>query len=178
MSYILTPSKFLDDDEVRELLLHLPRGRDGLLIELGLRTGARASELLGITKADLDSRHRTVFIRGLKGSNDRYVTLPRDFFDRLQRYADKQTGPQIFTISYSRFHQIWEHYRPSKKKVHALRHTFAINLYRACKDLHIVKQCLGHKSLNNTMIYLNFINSHSVIDKHTDKLYGNPKREA
>lgn len=172
MSYILTPSKFLDDAEVQELLASLPKGRDGLLIELALRCGARASELLAISKGDLDSRHRTVFVKGLKRSNDRYVTLPRDFFDRLQRYADKQTGPLIFDISYKRYFQIWEHYRPAKKKIHALRHTFAVNLYKACRDLHIVKQCLGHKSLNNTMIYLDFVNSHSVIDKHTDNLYG------
>jgi integrase len=178
MSYLLTPSKFLDDSEVCELLSSLPRGRNGLLIELALRCGARASELLAISKGDLDSRHRTVFIKGLKGSNDRYVTLPRVFFDKLKYYADKQTGPLVFDIGYTRFHQIWEHYRPaSKKKIHALRHTFAINLYKACKDLHIVKQCLGHKSLNNTMIYLDFVNSHSVIDKHTDNLYGNSKRE-
>jgi site-specific recombinase XerD len=63
-----------------------------------------------------------------------------------------EQGP-IFDISYKRLHQVWQEWKPVNKKLHSLRHTFAMNLYKKSKDLRLVQTAMGHRSINSTMIY-------------------------
>jgi integrase/recombinase XerC len=135
------------------------------MIWTALRTGARAQELLNLQKADLNAYDESVFIRGLKGSNDREIPLPSELFKRLQSYADSQPGTGLFPISYHRLYQIWELYRPIPKKFHALRHTFAIELYQKTKDLRLVQVALGHRNITNTMIYADYVYSQQELRK-------------
>ena len=139
--------------------------RNCLLIGLGLRTGGRAQELLNLTLGDLNAYDETVFIRGIKSSNDREIPLHSDFFKRLHRFAGAQEGPLLFPISYHRLYQIWEHYRPIPKKFHSLRHTFAIELYQKTKDLRLVQVALGHRNITNTMIYADYVYSQQELRK-------------
>jgi len=159
MSHGFTSQKWLSPLEQQALsrVLTMCRSTDArntLMIELAMKCGARASELLAIRKKDLNADFRTVHIRGIKNSNDRDVALNPDLFSRVLDYA-KALGPDdlLFPISYQRLDQIWHEYRPVKKKFHALRHTFAIELYQKTKDILKVKRALGHRSLMNTMIY-------------------------
>ena len=71
----------------------------------------------------------------------------------------------LFPISYSRLIQIWEHYRPTHKKFHSLRHTFAIRLYKKTKDLRLVQVALGHRNITNTMIYADYVYSQQELRK-------------
>lgn len=152
--YHLTKTKYLLDPELCALNATLEKfadrdPRNTTLIWLAIHTGARASELLNTTPADLDPHEQTIFLRGLKGSDDRDIPLPPWLFALAQAHIP-------FNISYNRFRQIWYEYRPVKKKLHCLRHTFAINLYRKTKDLRLLQVALGHKSWNNTMIYAQY----------------------
>lgn len=158
--YELTKAKYLLDPEQEALVATLEKykdtdPRDTTLLWFALHTGARASELLAVTAADLDPNEMTVFIRGLKDSDNREIPLPKWLFLRLRLLAPADGG-RVFPISYNRLRQIWQHYRPVPKKFHALRHTFAINLYRKAKDILILKHALGHRSLGNTMIYAEY----------------------
>lgn len=158
--YKLTKEKYLHDDEQVELKRILERfeakfPRDTALIWLGLHSGARATELLNIKFADLDELRRTVYIRGIKKSDDRDMPLPDWLFKKLLVLEPGSDG-RIFPISYQRLHQIWGDYRPVKKKFHSLRHTFAINLYRKSKDIKLLQMALGHRNWNNTMIYADY----------------------
>jgi integrase len=72
---------------------------------------------------------------------------------------------RIFPISYQRLYQIWDHWKPCKKKLHSLRHTFAIELYRRTRDLRLVQMALGHKSINNTMVYADYIYTQEELKK-------------
>lgn len=168
--YALNKNKYLIEPELEHLENLLARfvdtkERDCLLITLALKTGARAQELLNIRKVDLNSFDQTVFIRGLKGSNDRELPLASPLFDRLNRFASKQSTDRIFNISYNRFRQIWDQYRPTPKKLHALRHTFAIRLYKKTRDLRLVQVALGHRSITNTMIYADYIYTQDELRK-------------
>ena len=162
--YSLNKNKYLLPPEAERLesLLndHLERDpRNCLMILIALRTGARAQEVLNLRKSDLNAYDETVFIRGLKGSNDREIPLPRPLFQRLQRWAESSSDAKIFPISYQRLHQIWELYRPVPKKFHSLRHTFAIRLYQKTKDLRLVQVALGHRNITNTMVYADYVYS-------------------
>lgn len=154
----LTPDKYLLDSEItalEALIKRLVRHdlRTSMLLELALKTGARESELLGITKSDLIPELKAVFIRGLKNSYNREIYLSVDFFERLSVYASALKTERLFPITASRVRQIWYSVRPCKKKFHAIRHSTAKILYKASKDIQLVQQTLGHKALANTMVY-------------------------
>jgi len=157
MSYKLTKEKYLNDDELNRLVHILTKfqesnPRDTTLIWLALHTGARAGEVLDVRLTDLDLSQKSVYIRGTKGSDDRDIPLPHWLFKKLLALIPGHDD-RLFPISYIRFSQIWGEYRPVKKKLHALRHTFAVNLYRKSKDIRLLQLALGHRNWNNTMIY-------------------------
>lgn len=171
--YALNKNKYLLDPEVERLEALLARAeslesRNVLLIWLALKTGARATELLGLRKVDLNPYDKTLFIRGIKGSNDRELPLAPWLFERVREYTDRQVegaSGDLFPIGYHRLRQVWDWYRPSGKKFHALRHTFAIRLYRKTKDLRLVQVALGHRNITNTMIYADYVYSQQELRK-------------
>ena len=160
--YALNKSKYLLDPEYERLIyilksfLHKDH-RNCILFFLALNTGARAQELLNLEKKDFDSYEETVFIRGLKGSNDRELPLPSWLFREVQHLFALEE--RIFPFTYNRLLQIWQLYRPVHKKFHSLRHTFAIRLYKKTRDLRLVQVALGHRNITNTMIYADYIYS-------------------
>lgn len=130
--------------------------RDATLLWLLINTGGRATEILNLKFQDLNLNDETVFIKGIKNSNDRELPLPPWLFARLTR-SPQAPDSRIFPISYNRLRQIWQLYRPVAKKLHSLRHTFAIRLYSRTKDLRLLKTALGHRSISNTMIYADYL---------------------
>jgi site-specific recombinase XerD len=168
--YSLNKTKYLLPPELERLRFILKSfiktdRRNCLLIELALLTGARAQEVLNLKKRDLNSYDQTVYIRGIKGSNDREIPLPGAFFDQLIAFANSLKGELLFEISYDRLLQVWYLYRPVPKKFHSLRHTFAINLYKKTKDLRLVQVALGHRNITNTMIYADYVYSQTELRK-------------
>jgi integrase len=167
--YALNKNKYLLDPEVERLeyLLksHLQNDlRNCTLLFLGLHTGARAQELLNLTLPDVNTYDQSVFFKGLKGSSDRELPLAPWLFNAVSKLSPHADG-RLFPISYNRLHQIWELYRPTVKKFHSLRHTFAIRLYRKTKDLRLVQVALGHRNITNTMIYADYHYSQQELRK-------------
>jgi len=158
---ILTKDKFLTDAEFNRLIDTLKKFNtdpNSLLIRLVLFTGARSVEALRVTPSDLENG--AVFIRGAKGSNDREMHVPPDFFEELAEFAKaKGTDQRLFPISERHFRRIWDWWRPVKKGGHCLRHTFGVRLYKATRDINVVRNALGHKNVKNTMVYLDFVES-------------------
>lgn len=162
MSYSLNQSKFLSDDEYSRLIVTLDKFelkdfRNVTLLYLCLFTGARASEILGITKSDLNPKNKSVFIKGLKNSRDREIPLLPGIFDRLMTLATESPNDRLFPIALRTMQGIWHTYRPSRKGVKSLRHTFAMRLYEKTKDIRLVQMALGHKSILNTMVYADYV---------------------
>jgi integrase len=156
----MNKTKYLQDPERHALTALLARHttRDAILLQVLLHTGARACEALALRGADLNRHDKTVFIRGSKGSRDREIPLSKGLFKLVASLPCADDG-RIFPISYQRLDQIWREWRPVTKKLHSLRHTFAIGLYKKSKDLKLVQSALGHKSITTTMIYADYIYS-------------------
>lgn len=169
-SYSLNKNKYLLEPELERLekilndYLH-KNTRDCLLLWVALKTGARAQEILNISKVDLNTYDESIYIRGIKGSNDREIPLRSHLFRELIKYTETLKQEKVFDISYIRLWQIWEFYRPVPKKFHSLRHTFAIQLYRKTKDIRLVQVALGHRNITNTMIYADYVYSQQELRK-------------
>jgi integrase len=168
--YALNKNKYLLPNELDRLEEILAKyidssPRDCLALTLALKTGGRAQEILNLKKSSLNTYEESVLIIGLKGSNDREIPLHSKIFKKLLTYSNELPGEDLFPITYNRFRQIWEHYRPVPKKLHALRHTFAIQLYKKTKDIRLVQVALGHRNVMNTMIYADYVYSQTELRK-------------
>lgn len=162
--YSLNKTKYLlppEVDRLEEILVSFQDKdpRNCILLWLALKTGARAQELLNLSAEDFNTYDQSVFIRGIKNSNDREIPLNPQLFKRIERQIHNSGGSRVFNITYPRLYQIWEQYRPTHKKFHSLRHTFAINLYQKTKDIRLVQVALGHRNITNTMIYADYVYS-------------------
>ena len=171
LRYALNKNKYLLDPELLALENLLRKSvagdlRDSTLLSLGLATGARAQELLNIRRSDLNTYDQSIFIRGLKSSNDREIPIRDELFKQVLEVAGEVlSGDLIFQIGYHRLRQIWKIYRPIDKKFHCLRHTFAIRLYRKTKDIRLVQVALGHRNITNTMVYADYVYSQQELKK-------------
>lgn len=168
--YALNKNKYLLDPELDRLNYILDSFKDKdprncTLLWTLLHTGARAQEVLNLTIEDLNTYDESVFIRGLKGSNDRELPVPSWLFQRLITELSRAQNQTLFPITYNRLRQIWDLYRPVHKKLHALRHTFAIRLYKKTKDLRLVQVALGHRNITNTMVYADYAYSQEELRK-------------
>lgn len=169
--YALNKNKYLLDPELEAFELLLLKSaqnnlRDATLLSIALATGGRAQEILNIRKTDLNIYDQSIFIRGLKSSNDREIPIREILFQQVLEVAKSVSGSElIFDIGYHRLRQIWKWYRPIDKKFHCLRHTFAIRLYRKTKDIRLVQVALGHRNITNTMVYADYIYSQQELKK-------------
>jgi len=181
MNYSLSPDKFLTDEEhdhfialldkyTHPNLVHTQEFRDVVILRFLLETGCRAQEALNVTAKDFDHTNSRVQIKGLKKSNDRLLPVSKDLFQNLLLLTQKSGGTKPFPISYNHLRRIWLNWRPTEKKLHCLRHSFALRLYRRFTDIKLVKLALGHRSISNTMIYLEFDDQddlYKILDIHS-----------
>lgn len=149
--------KYLTNDERKHLenVLHNNLEsdlRNVAMIFTALYSGARASELLGLTWQDINLATGEIHVRTLKRGIPRSVVVPKFIRDVL-RLLQHDEPVKPFNISYPRLVVIWNLYRPVKKTFHSLRHTFAMRAYDKTKDIRFVKYALGHSNIQNTMIY-------------------------
>lgn len=165
---ILNSQKYLNESEISHLMRVISRAplRDRLLFTLAIKTGGRANEVLAIRKSDLDLAGGTIYLKGSKRGNAREIPINADIVtDLVEHTASLGPDDLIFDIQYRRFKALWDYYRPVRKTLHALRHTFAIQLYRVTKNLLLVQQALGHKSIENTMVYATYVDSDNELRK-------------
>lgn len=157
-------TKFLNDEEfihfhqlVERFYQDAPE--KSLMLQLLSATGARVEELLLINREDIFPKTKSIFIRGAKGSYDREIPIEPVLFKRLERHLSITPHYVVFTVTYFQLRRYWKDLWPhgSKKKLHALRHTFAMRLYRKTKDIRLVQRALGHRNILNTMIYADYI---------------------
>lgn len=179
--YVITNEKVLTETEQGQLIKVCDRTlrqnsedvRNGLMFLIALECGLRAQELLNLRLRDFDGESHTLFIRSLKGSNPRVLPIKAHRSRDLKKFVlshfsdnilKNEKDVLIFDISYMRLYQLWDFYRPNPNKtLHCLRHTFAVNFYLRCKDLRAVQLAMGHRNIDNTMVYVDFCYSQDVL---------------
>jgi integrase len=134
-----------------------------LLKETGMRCG-EACELLKWT--DIDLERRSIRITPEKGSNPRILPISIKLVDMLNEIPKKAIS--VFAVNADKmrhnFHQqrrrIAAKLKNSRIKqitFHTFRHWKATMEYYKTRDILHVKEVLGHKSLNSTMLYTQLI---------------------
>lgn len=165
--------------EEMQLILNAPdpTKRDGIrdraMIYLCFAGGLRVSELIGLRLDDLNLQpHANIFIRG-KGRKERCLPLWKETTSALRAWLavrGKALVPELFLnargepITRSGFEYILRKHAHTAEKCcpslalkrispHVLRHTCALTVLQATKDLRKVALWLGHVNMQTTEMY-------------------------
>ena len=124
--------------------------------------GCRVNELLGLEKRFVDWDNNQINFNERK--NDKAVAVPMT--NRVQKiykknyWYDFPEFEKLFNLNYSELNAIWQKARKdlgyADKKfytIHLCRHTCASRLAAAGCPILLIKDWLGHESIENTMIY-------------------------
>ena len=146
--------------------------RDRALLEVLYSTGARVSEVAGMTEKDMDLLSGFVTVRG-KGKKERLCAIGMPAGKVLRKTlaaaveiwgSTRKAATPLFRnkrgepITSRSIERMMKKYLPeaglsSEFSPHALRHSFATHLLDAGADLRSVQELLGHASLSTTQIY-------------------------
>lgn len=168
--YLLLP-------EIQQILDVAKDGHVYFFLDTLWHTGARISEALALTASSfhLDGvENSDVILRTLKQRNPgrprkgvsppakRLIPLPYPaYLERVTRYLathKPKPGERIFRYT-DRYYrkQIESLVEPLALPIpvtpHTFRHSYAVNLLLHGRDIRLVQQLLGHKSLKSTLVY-------------------------
>jgi integrase/recombinase XerC len=188
LSQAITPPRtekrfysFLSESEINDLLKVIGESnnfeiRDRAIFELFYSTGARISEIAGITLEKIDVKNNEIEVFG-KGRKTRLVYLNRVASDKLNLYLNirnsflfdnknktyKKNNSLFLNKNggnlSSRFIRILlDNYLKKaqiNKKIspHGLRHSFASHLLQEGASIRVVQELLGHENVSTTQIY-------------------------
>lgn len=194
--------KFLTLDESLDLLKAVEndsqsktRERDFCMITLFLNCGIRLSELCGISLQDIDPALKSMRVLG-KGNKERIVYLNDACRDAMNDYievrkkTEKKDHNAFFLssrgvrISQRTVEHIIYKYLDmaglgyKHLSVHKLRHTAATLMYQeGGVDIRVLKDILGHESLNTTQIYTHVSNKHMEDAINKNPLASNKRKK-
>jgi len=158
------------------LLNSLDTERDRVLVQLGIATGFRISELLSLRLTDIIAYDDvkgsiTVERKHTKGkAQSRSIPVSKALQSVLQAYVSSLPKNQVWLFKgkykapLSRS-QAWRNIKQAARKnklegkiaTHSLRKSFAARVYKnSNKDLVVTKELMGHKNVNSTLSYLSF----------------------
>ncbi len=145
--------------------------RDKAMFETLYATGLRVSELIGLTRAQVNTQAGVVKVLG-KGSKERLVPLGETAVEWIRRYDEAARGEilsekkseslfvtgQGSAMSRQMFWKLIKRYAiiagvRAEISPHTLRHAFATHLLNHGADLRVVQLLLGHSDISTTQIY-------------------------
>lgn len=163
----LTKLPFIPTETEIDQLITSCNRKTSAFLQLLKETGMRSGEAWRLEWTDFDFENRTVRVTPEKGGNPRMLRtsnkllamvsiLPRNslrpFKGSLRHFARtfrRQRKKATYKLQNKRIEKI---------TFHTLRHWKATMEYHRTKDILHVKQILGHKSIQSTLIYTHLVN--------------------
>ncbi|EMR73901.1 site-specific recombinase XerD [Thaumarchaeota archaeon SCGC AB-539-E09] len=136
-----------------------------IFLQLLKETAMRAGEAQQVTWNDIDFERKTIRVTPEKGSNPRIFKLSTKLTSRLQTLRTKKKSKEVFGKYLRNRRRLFQKQRatlarklenPRLKEIkfHTFRHWKATMLYHQTKDLLFVQRFLGHRSVQNTLKYI------------------------
>jgi integrase len=158
--------------------------RDWAMILLAYRHGLRASEVCAIKLADVDLKSGSISVRRLKGSLHTIQPLYEhrgqpllDETSALRAWLRKRPGDgsdYLFIsqkggkLDRTQFFRVFQTVAksaglpPEKRHPHSLKHSLGSHLIAGNANLALVRQALGHRSINSTLQYIGTTDSQAA----------------
>ena len=168
--------KVISTGEMEKITISCEQTQEGLKLARNLalltflhETGVRASECGNLKISDIDWKNRKVYIRNGKGNKSRTTYFTEKAEQRLLEYLSYRnysTDDYLFTHYFSNeklhvsgieriINVVKVNSNISRLHPHLFRDTFATNLIRKGVSPSIVKELLGHSSLETLNYYVN-----------------------
>ncbi len=141
-----------------------------LILSILRDTGLRPIELHNLTLQSLDLERGSVTVRSAKHGNPRILKLKPSTLAMLKEFFSEHDvglnermfpNPSVVRHSFSRYRSLVAEklHEPSLRKIrlYDLRHHYATMLYHKTKDILHVKEQLGHRRLESTLVYTHLI---------------------
>jgi len=168
----------LSPEEVARLLDAAPGLKYRAALSVAYGAGLRASEVVSLKLADIDSSRMVIRVEQGKGCKDRYAMLSEPLLDLLRAWwlAGRERGvmlpggwlfPGQNPVNPLTTRQLRRAFDGAKvaagidKRVclHTLRHCFATHLLEQKVDIRVIQVLLGHKKLDTTARYSQVANT-------------------
>ena len=162
------------------LIANSPR-KLALAISMSRDTGLRPAELMNLKLGDIG--RGLVYPESAKDGAGRVLKLKSSTLDLLSSYLAKHPeiglNDRIFggwnSDSYSKWFRVYRNKLAAKLndlgiktiRLYDLRHYYATMLYHKTRDTLLVKQQLGHRKIETTLIYTQLVNSNGDDEYHS-----------
>jgi integrase/recombinase XerD len=138
-----------------------------VIFKILMETGVMPVELANVDRRDIDLDRGILSVQGLKGHTSRSFKLKSDTLACLKLHLYRVKVEKPFPDSKWKG-KIWRRLgkRVAEKlcnssveniRLYDLRHFYATTLYHKTKDILLVKQQLGHKKIETTLIYTQLV---------------------
>ena len=178
--------KYLTQEETRALFRVIEKKRDRAIFLVAYCHGLRPSEVGLVQAAEVDLARGRISITRLKnGNSGEHPMQPGE--TRAVRAWMKERDPSRAVLFYGQgqqplsrryLHDLMNQYGEKagipqdKRHFHVLRHSIATHLLDAGADIRFVQDWLGHKNIQNTVVYAQITNP--ARDKQAMKLFASP----
>ncbi|UCB60989.1 MAG: site-specific integrase, partial [Candidatus Bathyarchaeota archaeon] len=136
-------------------------------LQMSMETGLRPIELCNLKAKDIDLQQRVVYPTTAKSGAPRQLRITSNLTERLSEYMARnhfKPEDKLFkgtSADYGKYYRQLRNRLADKLKdaslknvrLYDFRHFFATSLYDKTKDILLVKQQMGHKKLDTTLIY-------------------------
>jgi len=156
----------LSADEVVRFLEAVPSLKSRAALTTAYAAGLRASEVVGLKVANIESGRMVIRVEHGKGGKDRYVMLSAQLLAILRTYwrlarparwlfpGREASKPIDVQVLYAACRSARAAAGLDKRvTVHTLRHSFATHLLEGGTDIRIIQVLLGHNNLSTTARY-------------------------
>jgi len=169
---------FLPLESELDALIQSTRLKMSAFLQLLKETGVNSGEAWKLRWIDIDVQRKTVNVTPTKGHNARVLPISNNLLSRLLRLPRK--NERVFASkNLDKFRWLYERARNilslklDNPRIHQIafrsfRHWKATHEYHRTKDILHVQWLLGHKRLENTLVYAHRINFES--DDYTCKV--------
>jgi len=157
------------EEKIDMLIAHASR-KYALIYSIIKECGLRPVEVAGLSLDDIDLEKGVLSIRSAKHGSPRALKLKEKTLAMLNSYVktrsfglnDKlfpsagvicNTYGRLRTSLAKKLNDIELH----KIRLYDLRHFYATMLYHRTKDILLVKEKLGHRNINNTLVYTHLV---------------------
>ena len=159
---------FIPTEEELDLLIASGEPATATRLQILKETGARVGELDYLEWTHIDTQRKTIYITGEKGSNSRILPLSDKAISMLNHM--KRANDHVFKTKAIGFRKTFENLRkrlatqtdnPRLKKIHShtFRHWKGTTEYHKTRDIYHVRNVLGHRNINNTVLYITLENA-------------------